>query len=131
MKTPPINNACFVCFCTALTGFTFLFIFSYRQLAEQREWDWLFIPASLRPAIWEESHQVVFSPLTAVLALFSLMCVWEKFWAVCFKITFNFIIPVFKLSVHFNFFPDHILRFQILLSKGIYISLPLACLSHS
>ena len=63
-KTPPITHACFVCFFTALTGFTFLFIFPYRQLAEQREGDWLFIPASLRPAICSgrESQHVVFVP---------------------------------------------------------------------
>ena len=64
MKTPLITHPCFVYIFAALLALYFYLYFLYRQLAEQREGDWLFIPASLRPAICSgrESQHVVFVP---------------------------------------------------------------------
>ena len=89
-KTPPITHACFVCFFTALTGFTFLFIFLYRQLAERAEGGGLAIYTGLTPAgdlFWARKPTCRLCP-SAVLALFSLMCVWKEIWVVCGAISF-------------------------------------------
>ena len=89
IKTPPIIHACFVCFFASLTGFTFLFIFPYRQLAEQREGDSLAIYTGLTPAgdlFWARKPTCRLCP-PAVVALFSLMCVWKEMWVVRFKRT--------------------------------------------